>query len=299
MEEFVSDDLTIQPIYRSTMERLEALRRETTSGVTYWYAREIGPILGYPTWREFGKVIDRAKVACVGVKLDPSKHFVLTHKMMELGGGAVREGDDYFLSRAACYLLAINGDPSKPEVAAAQAYFATQTRRMELEDSKTQDEKRLEARQKVTSAAKRVSGVAQSAGVRNKKQAVFHDARWQGLYGASAGQVKKAKGLKEKDNLFDFAGALELSANEFQMNLAADVIARERIRTEAVAIERNKQIGQHVRGVMQTAGSVMPEKLPLEKDSIAVVKKRLKSSKPRKAIVSKGRAKKTGPSSNA
>lgn len=295
----MSDDLTVLPIYRSTMQRLEALRHETTSGITYWYAREIGPILGYPAWREFGKVIDRAKMACEGVKLDPSKHFVLTHKMMELGGGAVREGDDYFLSRAACYLLAMNGDPSKTEIAAAQAYFATQTRRMELEDSKAQDEKRLEARQKVTSAVKRVRDVAQSAGVRNEKQAVFHNARWIGLYGSSAENVKKAKGLKEKDNLFDFACALELSANEFQMNLAADVIDRERIRTEAAAIERNKQVGQHVRGVMKTAGSVMPEELPLEKDSIAMVKRRLESSKTQKSIVSKGRAKKTGPSSNA
>lgn len=285
----MSDDLTVQPIYRGTMDRLEALRRTTPTGVDYWHAREIGPVLGYPTWREFENVVARAREACVGAQLDPDKHFVLTHKMMEVGGGAVREGDDYFLSRAACYLIAMNGDPSKPEIAAAQAYFAIQTRRMELEDQKAQDEKRLEAREKVTAAVKRGSGVAKSAGVANHKQGIFHDARWLGLYGKSAADVKTAKGLKEKDNLFDFAGPLELSANEFQMNLAADVIAREKIKNEAVAIERNKRVGQHVREVMREAGSVMPEKLPLEKDSIAAVKKRLAPPIPKKPAISKPR----------
>jgi len=207
----MSDDLTVQPIYRSTMEKLEALRRKTQSGRDYWHAREIGPVLGYPTWREFESVIVRAIAAATGVELDPAKHFVPTLKMLEVGGGGMREGDDYFLSRPAAYLIAMNGDPSKPEIAAAQAYFTIQTRRMELEDQKVRDEKRLEAREKVTAAVKRVSGVAKAAGVRSEKQGIFHDQRWLGLYGKSAADVKRDKGLKPDDNLFDRAGPLVVS----------------------------------------------------------------------------------------
>jgi DNA-damage-inducible protein D len=261
------------------MEKLDNLRRTTPSGRDYWHARDVGPVLGYPTWREFENVISRAVAAAIGVELDPAKHFVATHKMMEVGGGGVREGDDYFLSRPAAYLIAMNGDPSKPEVAAAQAYFTIQTRRMELEDQRLRDEKRLEAREKVAAAVKRVSGVAKSAGVRNDKQGIFHDQRWLGLYGKSAADVKVDKGLKPDDNLFDRAGPLELSANEFQMNLAAEVISREGIKSEIGAINRNLTVAKDVRRVMEKAGSVTPEKLALEPEPISTVKKRLAAPK--------------------
>jgi DNA-damage-inducible protein D len=58
--------------------------------------------------------------------IDPSHQIVLTHKFMEVGGGAQKRGNDYFLTRGACRLVAMNGDPSKPEIAAAQAYFLVQ-----------------------------------------------------------------------------------------------------------------------------------------------------------------------------
>src|SRR5665213_67572 len=121
------------------MERLEALKKYSDLGAEYWLARDIFPTLGYQAWRSFQDVIERAKAACKGNRLDPNKHFVHLRKMMAVGNAAQREGDDYFLSRPACYLIAMNGDPSKVEIAAAQAYFAIQTRRMELEDRKSAD----------------------------------------------------------------------------------------------------------------------------------------------------------------
>jgi DNA-damage-inducible protein D len=169
-------------------------------------AREIHPVLGYPTWREFESVIGRAGASFSGNGLDPSHQIVPTHKMMEVGRGAQVRTVDYFLSRAACYLIAINGDPSKPEIAAAQAYFVVRARQSELQES---DEKRLEVREKVAQSFKVVSGVAKDAGVRNHMQAIFHDARYHGLYGMSSRDVKRKKGLAEDDNLFDRAGRLE------------------------------------------------------------------------------------------
>jgi len=130
-------DLTVAPAYRSTMERLETLKHVTATEKEYWLAREIYPALGY-TWEGFEGVIARAMDACSGVGILPENHFRHTSTMVVLGSGAKRNVVNYFLSRAACYLIAINGDPSKPEVAAAQAYFAVQTRRMEIRDQQEQ-----------------------------------------------------------------------------------------------------------------------------------------------------------------
>lgn len=215
----MAQDLEEAPRYRQTMMHLENAKRTTGDGQDYWLAREVSTILGYPNWRDFEGVIKRASASFESNKINPSHQIVPTHKVMEVGKGGKFQGKDYFLSRPACYLIAMNGHPSKPEIAAAQAYFAMQTRLREVEEQKSDDEKRLELRERVTKSFKVVSGVAKDAGVRNQMQAIFHDARYLGLYNMSARDVKAKKGLGAKGNLFDRAGPLELSANEFQMNL--------------------------------------------------------------------------------
>jgi DNA-damage-inducible protein D len=282
----MSSDVTMQPAYRTTMQRLEQQKHISPKGVPYWHAREIMPTLGYQDWRNFENTIARAKEACSGVGIDSGKHFVETTTMLLIGGGAEREGRDYFLSRPAAYLVALNGDPSKPEIAAAQAYFTVQARRMEIEDAKTADEKRLEEREKVTVAFKQVSKAAKKAGVPDTHQAIFHDARYQGVYAAkSAASVRRDKGIPKGANPFDYFGALELSMHEFQMNLAADVLGREGVKDEARAIRRNLEIGRDLRQTVLKSGGTPPEKIKIA-EPISEVKKRLappKTRAPKKA----------------
>jgi DNA-damage-inducible protein D len=265
----MSQDLDKRPEYQSTMDRLKAARRETKDGVEFWMSRDMYPILGYATFQNFKSVIDRASAALAANGQDVSQHVMPTHKVSDAGNNA----EDHYLSRAACSLIAMNGDPSKPEVAAAQAYFVVQTRRMELMDQHVQDSRRLELRDKVSQSFRKISGVAQEVGV--QRQALFHDARYQGLYGMSLRSVKEKKGLDQKDNLLDRAGNLELAANDFQMELAADVIAKTSVKGEAAAIAINKQVAQDVRHTMKVRGATMPENLPIE-PPISEVKKRLK-----------------------
>lgn len=266
------------PAYRSTIQRLEELKKLGSNGQEYWMARDIYHTLGYGSWHGFEAVIERARSAILQTGGNPSHHLKETSKLMGVGGGAKKRGDDYFLSRAGCRLIAMNGDPSKPEIAAAQAYFVVQTHRMEQHDALAADEKRLSLREKVSAAFKAVSGVAKDAGVRSHRQALFHDARYQGLYGMSGRDVKARKGLRQEDNTFDFAGRLELSAHEFQMNTAAEAIKKEGITGEERVIRTNKKIAEDVRRVMEQSGAPMPEDLPIE-EPIKEVKKRVTQQK--------------------
>jgi DNA-damage-inducible protein D len=275
-------ELSDQPEYRATMEHLKNTVRKSPAGVTYWLAREIYTVLGYVRWENFQEALKRAATACEKAGAVPSDHFRETTKVMKVGNGADMRVSDFFLSRTACYLVAMNGDPSKAEIAAAQAYFAVQTRRMELRDEADAqleyEERRLESRERVTESFKRVSKVAQEAGVRNTSQGIFHDARYRGLYNAPLKAVRIKKGIGEKENFMDRAGPFELSTHDFQMNLAAKVITREGIKSEPKAIALNQEVAARVRKVIEDSGSPLPEDLPIE-PPIKEIEARVKGKK--------------------
>src|SRR3989344_5470003 len=101
-------------------------------GVEFWFARDLQILLGYAKWENFHLVIEKAKEACQNSQQIIPDHFPEVRKTIAMPKGAVKEIEDYKLTRYACYLIAQNGDPRKEQIAFAQSYFAVQTRKQEL-----------------------------------------------------------------------------------------------------------------------------------------------------------------------
>lgn len=106
----------------------DSIKRIDRDGHEYWLARELMKLLGYVKWQKFEDAIERSKISLKNSNGNPDEHF--THLPGSVSGKG-RFGDNYKLSRYACYLTALNGDPRKPEIAQAQAYFVVKTREAE------------------------------------------------------------------------------------------------------------------------------------------------------------------------
>lgn len=262
----------------------EQLRQKNPHGAEYWSARALQPLLGYSQWRRFEQAVQRAITSCKKSGNPPANHFAGVGKMIDLGKGGMREVDDYQLSRFACYLIAQNGDPRKPEIAQAQKYFAIQTRRQELDEQAAADLERLELRKQTAEEFKALSGAAQQAGVQSRMFGVFHDAGYKGLYGGLGNEsIKRKKGIPDKENLMDRMNATELAANQFRMTQTRDKLARDDVHNQALAIQTHEQVGREVRDAIKRIGGTLPENLPAD-EHIKRVEKRLKSTPSKLAL---------------
>jgi len=259
----------------------EDLKQINQFGAEYWSARDLQPMLGYTQWRRFEDAIKRAITSCQQSGNEPGHHFAGAGKMIILGKGGEREIPDYHLSRFACYLIAQNGDPRKPEIANAQKYFAIQTRRQEVSDILAADMERLEMRKQASEDFRALSGAARDAGVQNKMFGIFHDAGYKGLYaGRGVEDIKKRKGIDRRENLMDRMNATELAANQFRMTQAREKLQKENIKGQEQAIQTHNKVGKEVRDAIKRIGGTLPENIP-PAEHIKIIQKRIKGVKPR------------------
>jgi DNA-damage-inducible protein D len=191
---------------------LEAAKQIDEEGTEYWSARTLAQLLGYKRWENFDTAISRGMVACANVREGVSDHFREVTKMIEVGKGARREHKDFELTRFASWLIAMNGDPSKEEVAAAQTYFAVQTRRQQLADEAqaqapalTEDERRVLIRNELKEHNKPLASAAKAHGVKKPVEyAVFQNEGYKGLYGGfDVRGIRRRRRLTDKQDILD------------------------------------------------------------------------------------------------
>lgn len=256
----------------------ESIKHVNEYGEEYWLARELQLVLEYAQWRRFSDAIERAKLACKNSGFAVEDHFADIGKMVDIGSGAERQIDDVMLSRYACYLIVMNGDPRKEVISIGQSYFAVKTRQQELIDNYEQmseDQKRLAIRNEMIAHNKSLAEAAQMAGIEDQREyAIFQNKGYQGLYGGlGAKEIHARKGLKKSQKILDHMGSTELAANLFRATQTGEKLRRENIQGKQVAYDTHYEVGKKVRQTIKELGGTMPEDLPTPQKSIAQIER--------------------------
>jgi DNA-damage-inducible protein D len=259
------------------LTELEKLvQTEFESGVEFWLARDLQPILGYANWQNFRKVIFDAVTACETSGNKASDHFTEVSKMISHGKGGQRKIEDFALTRYACYLIAQNGDPSKEEIAFCQTYFAVQTRRQEIIEQRISEVERLQARKKLTESEKLLSTLIFEKVGDERSFGIIRSKGDQALFGGKTTQDMKTRlGVPDNRPLADFLPTITIKAKDFANEITTFSISRDGLATERAISSEHVKNNTDVRNLLGER-NIVPENLPASED-LKKVERRLVS----------------------
>ena len=254
----------------------ELIHIEKDTQVEYWLARELMRVLGYERWENFEKSIRRAKESCESQGIAIEDHFREVTKMVQIGSSAKRKIKDYMLTRYACYLIAMNGDTQKEEIAFAQSYFAVQTRKQELIEERIALIERTQARDKLRESEKRLSQNIYERGVGDAGFGRIRSKGDSALFGGRTTQEMKRKlGVKDNRPLTDFLPTLTIAAKNLATEMTNYNVEDKNLQGENAITDEHVQNNSSVREMLGQRG-IKPEELPPAED-IKKLERRVKS----------------------
>ena len=252
---------------------VEGHAQRTETGIEFWLARDLQELLGYEEWRNFLKVIKKAKITCEASNHLISHHFVDVNKMVDLGSDSYRDIKDIMLTRYACYLIAQNGDPKKSEIAFAQTYFAIQTRRAELIEQRLMETERVSARKKLSTTEKELSQVIYEQTGSDENFALIRSKGDQALFNKSTQAMKSYWNVPDNRPLADFAPTIILKAKDFATEITIFNAKEHSMHTENAISQEHITNNEAVRNTLLERG-IRPETLTAAED-VKKVERRL------------------------
>jgi DNA-damage-inducible protein D len=226
------------------------------NGFRHWLASDLMKMLDYTSIGPIRKAINKAMAACANLGVPIADNF------KEAKSEALE--NDWCLSRFACYLTVMNGDPRNPKVALAQGYFVAQAEAFREYIQQADGVERVLIRGEVSEREKALSGTASQHGVVN--YAYFQNAGYRGMYNMDFRRLVKRKGVPAGRSILDFMGRTELAANLFRITQTEEKIRNEDIRGQNTLERAHETVGREVRDTMRRIGSTLPENLPLSDD---------------------------------
>lgn len=260
-------------IVQQLMTNFESYKHNADDGLEFWFARDIMPLLGYKTWQKFEVAIQRAQQSCITGWQHIEDHFLPAPVKTPTKEGW-RPKTDYLLTRYACYLIAQNGDPRKQEIAHAQMYFASQTRKQELYQQRIEENKRLEARAKLKETESKIEETIYHRGVSLPSEfATFKNKKIEALYQMSTVELKKKRNIPKHRALADFDSEVELKAKDFVYAMTDHNIKEQNIKgKEALETELIDNAKATRDALVQRW--IIPEQLPPQQDLKLIEKQR-------------------------
>lgn len=241
--------------------------KSKSNGGTYWLESDLMALLGYDNKNTFRNAVSKAQAVCANLNIPVEENFISIKNEKGI--------KDTQLTRFACYLIAMNADSRKPEVAKAQAYFAALAESFRQYCEEAENVMRLQIRSEISGREKSLSGVAKEAGV--IEYHFFQNAGYRGMYNMNLSQIRTLKHVPNDRSPLDFMGKTELAANLFRITQTEAKIKGENIKGQKQCEVAAEHVGKVVRKTMKHLSGQTPESLPPAHD-IKEVKKELKET---------------------
>ncbi len=266
-----------QQLITLVQQAFEDIKMQDDTWFEFWNARNLMIKLWYKKWERFSLVIQKAKQNCINSGGVIQDHFI-DEKDFFQEAGKTRTGwrprENYYLTRYACYLIALNADARLVEVSLAKTYFATQTRKQEVQEQRIEEDKRLTARKKLKENETKIEETVYQRWITQPAEFATFKNKWiEALYHLSVKALKQRRWIAKHRALADFDTEVELRAKDFVYAITDHNIKQKNLTWKS---DLEKELVDNSKATRKTLieRNIIPEKLDKQEDLRLIEKRR-------------------------